>query len=246
MRRVVSIFLARSALISALSFLILAGCQQLFTTSLGSALARDSLPIPATLSVGQAGDLAAQAKGDPKLAAALVSSLVTQISATADPDVAAGLMGPAASAAIDASGTSGAIMGTIKDFMDTGDPPTLESLQTLLATIQEGASGAGVLTALAYLDPSTGLSQEQAEAAGLGATDLAIAAIVLAASVIPPGSDPADAAAYFAALTDPTEIATIDAAKNILAEAQALAGSDPNSSSLLDMIAGNFSLSTTP
>lgn len=242
MRRI--LFLAVATVVLATG---IASCQQLFTTSLGKALARDSLPIPSTLSASEAATLAEQAKGDVKLASALVSSLVDQLGAAPDPATKSSLMGSAASAAIDASGTSAALMGTLQDYINTNAAPTPAALTSLLATIQAGASGNGVVSALSYLDPSAGgMTQAQAEAAGLGATDLAIAAVVIVASVLPPGTVLDSTTTFDFATLPQADQKKVDSAKAILAEAQAMAGSDPSSADLLNMLAGNFSLPKTP
>jgi hypothetical protein len=218
----------------------LSGCQQLFTTSLGTALARSDLPIPKTLTKGQASDLAAQAKDNPALASQLTTSLVAQLGSTPDPATESALMGSAAIAAVSASKTSEALTSVITDFATTGSAPSAQVLTDLLTTIQSGASGEGVVTALKYLDPNSGgLTAAQAQEAGLGATDLAIAAVVIASTIIPVGSDPTalDVSALSAA-----DQATLEVAKGILASATTLAGTDTASTDLLNSIAGNFSL----
>lgn len=235
----------KTGMLLALAIYGLAGCQQFFTTSLASGLARTSLPIPSNLSTSQAADLAAQAQSNPKLASALVASLVNQIGSTSDPAAKASLQASAASAAVAASGTTAPLISTLKDYIATNVAPSGPALQSLLATIQSGASGTGVVEALLYLDPSPaagGLSADQAQAAGIGATDLAVAAVVIAASVIPLGSDPST---YF---TDPATVLTLaqkdklDSAKSMLAEANTLSAGNSSSSSLLSQISSQFSL----
>jgi hypothetical protein len=164
------------------------GCQQLFTTSLGAALARDEIPIPSTLSVTDAADLAAQAQAnqDTKLATALVASLNDQIAG----DVAAntGLAAAAASAAVVASNAGSSVLEALDSFM-TGGTPDSATISALVAEIQAGAT-ADVITALKYLDPTTGIADSASVSGTVGATDYAIAAIVLAASALPAGMDP--------------------------------------------------------
>ena len=159
---------------------MLVGCQQLFTPSFGKALARTSIPLPSNLTDAQAADLAAQAKAnqDTMLANALVANLVARIGT---PSAAtAGLQASAASAAVVASGLGSNLYALIAD-------PSNVDLTALLATIQAGGSP-NVVTALSYLDPAAGgLTAAQAAAAGIGPTDYAIAAFVIAASVLPPG-----------------------------------------------------------
>jgi hypothetical protein len=237
-RTMIASLLAATAILAG----ALAGCQQLFTTSLGKSLARTDLPIPATLSSSQAADLAAMAQSNTKLAGDLTASLVKQLGAAPNPATQSGLMGSAASAAVVASKTSQALTGVINDFAKTGSFPTdSKTLKSLLANIQSGASGTGVVTALGYLDPSTGLTAAKAKEAGLGATDLAIAAVVIASTVIPAGSDPTklDVASLSAA-----DKATLDVAVSILGSAKTLAGSNSKSADLLKTIGDNFSMPT--
>jgi hypothetical protein len=170
-----------AALLAALLALGLVGCQQFFTTSLASGLARSSIPIPANLSAAQAADLAAQAKAnqDTKLATALMSSLVTQIGTPSPAKV--GLESSAAGAAIVASGVSSSLTDLIGNLTGSG---TVD-LAAMLATMQAGATGT-VVTALSYLDPTV---IADPAATGLGATDYAMAAMLIAASVIPPATN---------------------------------------------------------
>jgi hypothetical protein len=222
----------------------LAGCQQLFTTSLGKSLARDDLPIPSDLTADQAAELAALAKDNQKLASALVESLVDQIAATTDAEKKASLQASAASAAIVASGTSEALTGLIEDYANDVTPDT-QTLIDLVKTIQAGAQGTGVVTALSYLDPTAegGLSADAAKAAGLGATDLAIAAVVVAAGALPADIDPTN--------MDQTQIDAFQAtpefqtASNIIEAAAALVETGSDSAKLLDDIRAKFGLSTT-
>ena len=203
---------------------MLVGCQQLFTTSLGKALARTSIPIPANLTPAQAADLAAQAKAnqDTKLASALVDSLVAQIAATTDPATKQALQAAAASAAIVASGVGSTIMSLFSD------PANVDPV-ALLATLK--ASGfPNIITALSYLEPAAPGSPP---VAGLGATDYAIAALVIAASAIPPDTD----------LTtfDPGTLVgaaatTFAVGKSVMGQADSLVASDPASKSLLDQV----------
>jgi hypothetical protein len=242
---------ARSRAPTAVLFIALAaaflatGCQQFFTTSLASGLARSSLPIPANLSTSQASDLASQAKDnqDTKLASALVSSLVTQIAATSDPGTKEELQASAATAAIIASGTSTALTGLITTYGSTGTfPSDAATLTSLLTDIQTGSSGTGVVAALSYLDPAApggGVSAAQASASGLGATDLAIAAVVIAASVIPPGQDPAT---FDSSTLSPADKATFTTAQNIATQAQTLVVPGSASADLLNSFVDKFKL----
>jgi hypothetical protein len=209
----------------------LAGCQNFFTSSLASALARASLPIPTNLSPSDAAALAAQAKanGDTKLAAALVSSLVDQIGTTTDPAVKAALEAAAASAAVTASGL-GSTLGSVLSNGLASDT------SALLAAVQAGTSP-DVLTALAYLDPSTGGLATGSST--LGATDYLVAAAVVAASAMPAGTNPSTFTP-----TTPAEQASIDSATSILAAGATTIAADPSSTTLYDQLAGAFNIPT--
>jgi hypothetical protein len=239
MRRKFALFLAAALVASGLI-----GCQKFFTTSLGESLARDSLPIPTNLSSSQATDLATQAKdnNDSKLASALVSSLVTQIASTTDADTKVELQSAAVTAAIVASGTSDALTGIISDY-GNGTTITADTLIDLVKTIQDGASGTGVVEALSYLDPDSGLSADQAKAAGLQATDLAIAAVVVASGALPADTSPLD-------MTDEQLTAfqatpEVQASLRIITEAKDMVDAGSESAKLLDDILAKFQLQSS-
>jgi hypothetical protein len=245
MRRIADIrALGLSLLMAALLGVGLSGCQKLFTTSIASSLARDTLSIPSNLSASDASDLAAQAKAnnDTKLASALVESLVSQIASTSDSSAKTELQAAAVTAAIIASGTSSALTDVITDYEKDGSTPDAEALKSLLTTIQEGAAGTGVVDALLYLNSSTGLSTDAAKDAGIGATDYAIAAVVIAASVIPAGSDPST---FDYSTLSTEDQATIDVAKTMILNASALVEAGSSAADLLKTISDQFQLPTT-
>ena len=219
----------------------LSGCQQLFTTTLAASLARSSLPIPSNLTPAQAEALAKKAKDNPKLAETLVTSLVSQIASTTDPATKAALEATAASTAVVASGASAAITSLVSTYAN-GTTPDAGTLYALLATIQDGTSGADV-TALKYLDP-TNLTSAEVTAAGLGPTDLAVAAVVLAASAIPAGTNLSDSSSIDT--TALTTAITATGAPSIMEEAVAMLPSDSQSSGLLNTISQYFIPATTP
>ena len=218
----------------------LEGCQQLFTTSLGKPFARSSISVPSNLTPDQAAALVAQAKAnqDPTLASALVMSLLTQISTTTDPTAKAALESSAASAAIVASGVGSNLTSLISSGTVSTDPATLTNL---LASVQAGATPS-VVAALSLLSNPAVLASPTSS--GLGPTDLAIAAVVVAASVIPAGTNPASFNP--ATLTSPAQQTAFTTAQTILTSASTLSGTDPTTQSLLNQVAGSFSLPTTP
>jgi hypothetical protein len=208
----------------------LVGCQQLFTTSLASSLARDSLSIPETLTTDQAADLAAQAKAndDAKLAAALVASLLEQIEKTTDPVEKAKLEAIVAGAAVTASGASGAVTDIIAAA--TSEEGVDEAaLLAFKEEVKAGASGE-VVDALSYLDPETGLDPSES---GLTATEYLIAAVVVASSV----TVPADGSSYSA-----EDTAKLESAERILEAAVDLAGDDPTTTALIESLMGSYEL----
>jgi hypothetical protein len=167
------------------------GCQQLFTTSLAGALARKELTLTASLSAADADYYAAKAKSEQneQLATALVANLNAQIGSQAAAKASPGLAATAASSAVVASGAGTAIFSAVDTFISTGDFPTGPALIDLVTSIQAGAT-AGVITALKYLDPATGIADPSSVSDTVSATDYAIAAVVLAASALPEGMDP--------------------------------------------------------
>lgn len=234
----------RSAgLVILLAALACAGCQQVFTTSLGASLARQELSLPATLTTAQAADLAAQAKAneDPKLASALVENLNARIAGTVTADNAA-LAAAAASSAVVASGAAGVVMTALDSFVQSGTAPTGADLAALVTSIQAGAT-ASVLTAISYLDTTGGIADPSSVSATVSATDYAIAAVVLAASALPAGvTDPttmtADQLTAFQATPE------VESASRIIAAAATIASADAKS--LLDQFASMIQLPTGP
>jgi hypothetical protein len=216
--------------VTAFAISCLLSCQQLFTTSLASALARTSITLPATLSTSQASDLAAQAKADDdtKLASALVASLVKQIGSMPASDAKTSLETSAASAAITASG-----VGSVFTSLSSTDLTSITagSAQSLLATLQAGATS-DVLTALTYLDPATISSASS----GLSSTDYLMAAVVVAASIVPKGATLSSEDSSTLEAADPTKYALAQA---LYGQAQLLAG---GSNSLVSSLGSSFSL----
>jgi hypothetical protein len=178
MRRCGAIAMAAAAALAC------AGCQQLFTTSLGSVLARAAPTLPATLSAEQATALAAglRENSDIALATALVDNLSARIAAlpSGSPDLPA-LRAAAASAAIVASGASESIIGTALPALASGVAPTSAEIVALIETMQDNASDS-VVVALSYL--SDGDAVAAATASGANATDLAVAALVIVSQAL--------------------------------------------------------------
>jgi hypothetical protein len=226
------------ALAAVLAAAALSGCQQLFTTSLAAPLARDTVTLPKTLTTAEAADLAAQAKAedDPKLAAAVVDRLVDQVT---DPSTQIELAAAAASAAVTASGASAAVLGAVTEAMKSGDMDSLDTAQ-LLADIQEGAT-ADVVAALGFLNPDGGIDDlGSVTGTDLGATDCLIAAIVIAASVLPAGADPANLTAQ--QQDDFENSDEFGIAANILNEAKKMVEAGSQAEELLNQFSSMFSM----
>jgi len=181
----------------AFSALLLSGCQQLFTTSLGSSLARTSYSIPTNLSTNDASTLLATAKDkqDTKLASALVTSLNTEITnltnSGGDSATIAQLQQTAAAAAVVASGAGTSVMTNLTAFNDG----TLTSTQisAIVSQIQNQTTS-DMVTALRYLDPNS-TQPATVDATVMNDTDIVLAAAILSANALAPYG-----------ITDPTSL----------------------------------------
>lgn len=107
------------AVVALLILSLLVSCQQLFTTSLGTALARDSYPDLSDISLEDALLYMADAKADPALATALVAPLYE---AALEADPASDTYDQAATALVDAvvisSGIGTAINDGLTDYLN--------------------------------------------------------------------------------------------------------------------------------
>lgn len=193
---------------------VLASCQQFFTTSLASTLARDSYTIPADLSVADSAALLAEAtaNGDVELASALVTPLLAALEA-AEPGTDA--YEAAASALLDAS------------VLSSGVGPALNNA---LAAIP--------------LDDLGGITEEDMEnvvaaLSTIALTDTAEEALVLLAANPPAdmGADEAYAAAVALAMDafGDAGLAFSDLG-SITAEDEAALSADPGMAAALDLL----------
>jgi hypothetical protein len=230
--------LAALALAAALA-LGLAGCQKLFTTSLAEGLARDGVSLPSELSVDQAADLVeeARASGDAELAGEIVSTLVDQVSGMKDSKEKQELQAAAAAAAVVACDVTDDLASLLDSYSD-GSTPGADELMKLAGAIKDKASG-DILAACGYLDPTTGVSDPSKVDVELSATDYAVAAVILMASVLPDGEDPS---AFDYDSLSGEEAARVDSAANIIKEAVALVDPDSESYDLLQSISEKFKL----
>ena len=230
--------LAALALAAALA-LGLAGCQKLFTSSLAEGLARDGVSLPSELTVDQAADLVDQVRssGDADLAGELVSTLVDQVNETTDPEEKQELEAAAAAAAVVACDVTDDLTSLFNSYSD-GSTPGADELAALAQAIK-GKASADILAACGYLDPTTGVSDPSKVEVELSATDYAVAAVILMASVLPDGEDPS--AFDFGSLTG-EEAARVDSAENIIEEAITLVEPGSESYDLLQSISEKFQL----
>lgn len=167
--------------------LLLTGCQQLFTTSLASGLARDSYTIPANISNEDAAALLA----DPELTPAALTSLLGVLNDQAEAGDS-GAAALAAEAAVGASGVSGTLTQSLTSYISTGAAPDVSSLLSIL----ESGANAEVVEGLSRLG-----NKDVLDAADLSSTELVVAATLLAASALDD-----------CGITDPTALAAGDPA----------------------------------
>jgi hypothetical protein len=144
--------------IMAMTFLaLLASCQQLFTTSLGKALARDNYPDLSRISLEDALSYLADAQGDQSLAAALVSPLYAAASAAVP---GSPTYDRAATALVEAvvlsTGIGQAITSTLETILTVEEGKTLDlDLDALLGSITVTSSAIVSLQMVATAPPAS-------------------------------------------------------------------------------------------
>jgi hypothetical protein len=134
------------AIMALLILTLLASCQQLFTTSLGSALAREGYPDLSDLSLADALLYMADAKADPVLATALVAPLYN---AALDADPASTTYDKAATALVDAVVISSGIGTAINDGLTAYLNEDPVDLDALIGGIAVSAASIQALTLIA-------------------------------------------------------------------------------------------------
>jgi len=141
---------------------VLGGCQQLFTTSLGESLTRDDPPTPKIASLDDLQELYDKLMANPDVAAACMADIVDLANDTTDPATKAAIQELAVSLAIEASG-AGEAMNHLVDLLET---PNQAEAAAILATI---ALDADLLDALRFADDAgvTPTGSEQLLAGGL-------------------------------------------------------------------------------
>jgi hypothetical protein len=171
---------------------LLVSCQQLFTTSLGTALARDSYPDLSDISLEDALTYLADAQGDQELAAALVAPLYEAASGATPGSTT---YDTAATALVEAvvlsTGIGSAITDGLETYLDAGataldldallesitiSDSAVTSLQMIAATPPASMSAAQAYTAAATLmvaivQATPGLSLETAAAIDFDTAD---------------------------------------------------------------------------
>ncbi len=157
----------------------LAGCQQLFTTSLGESLTRSKPPVPSSLSATQAAAYAAQvtANRDVPLAKALMPAMAALV---ADNPTDPSILGDAIATAGIATGVEEAFMKALNvvSINNLTSASNLSASQTnaiaaLLGAVSVTADTTAVFTALA------GAPAAEMAAAGANATQYVVASIAL-------------------------------------------------------------------
>ena len=142
------------AIMALLILVLLVSCQQLFTTSLGTALARDGYPDLSDVSLEDALSLLADAQGDQDLAVALVAPLYT---AALEATPGSATYDKAATALVEAvvisSGIGTAITDGLQTYLDDGEDAL--DMDTLLATITVSDSAVTSLQLIAESPPAS-------------------------------------------------------------------------------------------
>lgn len=216
--------LARVLPIALILTLGLSACQALFTTSLGTALVRKTITIPADISASDAKDILAS-DPSPEACASLLDVLNAQTGASS-----AGLAVDAAIGASELSTTLGSSVGDAAAALISGGAADFSGILTSLRSV---GSDAAVLTAFQGLGSGSSVDADVIAAAGLSATDLALVALVIAAQAIPAGiTDPT--ALTGTALTDFQATPQAQLAVALLGEAAA----GLTDSTYLDLLSG--------
>lgn len=183
--------LARVLPIALLLILGLSACQALFTTSLGTALARKTITIPADISASDAKDILAS-DPSPEACASLLDVLNAQTGATS-----AGLAVDAAIGATDLSTTVGDPIVNAAMSALAGGSPSSADISALVTSLQDVAGNAAVLTAFTNLNSTTSPGTADAAvlaASGMSPTNMVLVALVVASSALPAGVDPTSSA----------------------------------------------------
>jgi hypothetical protein len=132
--------IGRYAIPAVLLLSLLYGCQELFTYSVFSSLARPT-KVPANLTVAQAQSIAADAisNGDAAMATKLVSTFVELIKKTTDPAQKAALQAQAVDLAVTGSNIAAALTQAIPQIMEVAQSSgsaQAQNLEELKKTVQ--------------------------------------------------------------------------------------------------------------
>lgn len=233
-----------AAVIMTMALLVsLSSCQQFFTASLATFLARDSYTIPADLPVGDAIDLldSAKASGDENLAAALVTPLYNVASAATPGTAAYDEAATALTQAVLLSSGVGTAIGDVVSDLGTADFGSITAAQidTALASVAAISLTPAETTALLMIaaDPPASMSTDDAYIAALSIAVDAFGDAGVALSSLTDFSDLLDTGA----LPPGVDSVSINAAKALLTYAQTLDAADGTDSLLGQMLSGvNF------
>lgn len=187
MRRPLSSFAPAALIALALSA---TGCQQLFTTSLAASLARDELPVPASLTKNQATDYATQVVDgrNTELAQAVLPAMADLLADNpGDPSV---LASAAATAGV-ATGLDQAFATALSsvgiEALTSGTPTSeqIAALASALASVEVSANAASIFVSLETIAPS---DLPALADSGVTAGTFAIAAAAILIASVPDAS----------------------------------------------------------
>lgn len=167
------------------AIVVLASCQQFFTTSLGEAFARDPKDLVPKVTANNAADLADSTRGDSDASLALLDDLEDVI-ADADPEDKAELTAVALDVASSASGLENAILQDGDELVDLlqdadlDDPAVQEQIYGIVEDSLAGLDNLSAASAsLVSILTAPGAASVDDLAAASSAEDLAMAAIML-------------------------------------------------------------------
>jgi hypothetical protein len=215
-----------------------ASCQEFFTTSLASSLARDPADLVPTVTEKNAAELAELTSGDADASLILLDGLTAVIadaSAAEKVDLAVLALGVATSA----SDLESTLLESSSDLLNLLTAGTLDDV-AVYALVEDALSGLGNLSesaaALTAIFTASGAPSINAIAATASAEDMAMAAIMLLSSAA--SADSGGVSSYIGAF-DPTSVtltATEQLAVDLATAAATKYAADGGTGALADML----------
>lgn len=224
----------------AVAALFFTSCQDFFTTSLASSLARNPADLVPNVTASNAAALAAQVASDPAASLIVLDGLAAVIAAASDEQQPA-LVALALGVASNASGVGGALLqstGSLADLLMNGDFEDESVQEDLFAIVDSAIAGLGTLsdTAATLVSILTGTSASIDDiAATASADDLAMAAVVLLAASAADAGGVADYVDYLG--TSPALNATEQLAADLAEAAAAKYAAEGGTGPLADLLA---------